>query len=718
MVEHTGAGDTGGPWEGQVLPRLRFEPSIDEEGGRKVAIMRDMASRDLAKRAAELRRELNFHNYRYHVLDSPLISDVEYDRLLRELQELEAAHPELVTPDSPTARVGGQPAERFERVRHPAPILSLGNAFSVDEVRAWYERIARLDPSVRASRLVVEPKLDGLTVVLHYQDGVFTLGATRGDGVLGEDITANLRTVRKLPLRIPLESTKQAAPGRLVVRGEAIIYRKDFLELNRRQEAAGEKTFVNPRNTASGALRQLDPALTAARPISLLCYAIVESDRPVPRSQWEALQYLRRQGFPVADQAIVCDGLAEAIAAAEAAAGKRDTFPFETDGMVIKLDDLDLADALGVVGKDPRGALAFKFPAQEVTTRLLEIGVNVGRTGVITPYAVLEPVEVGGVTVRQATLHNFDYIREKDIRVGDRVLLKRAGEVIPYVIGSVPDARDGSQKPYRPPQRCPSCREKLERIEGEVAVYCVNAACPAQLVRNTEHFAARGSMDIEGLGIKVAELLVQKALIRDVADLYRLRAQDLAGLEGFASRRIENLLNAIESSKDRPLAVVIGALGIRGVGEAVAGDLAAEFEDLGELRAATEDDLQRVSGIGPNTAAAIRDWFGRPSNRKVLDKLHKSGVWPRAVPRPRGASPGPLAGLTFVITGTLPGLSRDEAKKLIEANGGKASASLSRKTNYLVVGEAPGSKVEQAGELDVAQIDEPGLRRLIARGKR
>jgi DNA ligase (NAD+) len=682
-----------------------------------VAIMRVMASKDLIRRAAKLRQELNFHNYRYHVLDSPVISDVEYDRMLRELQELEAAHPDLVTPDSPSVRVGGEPAERFERVRHPAPILSLANAFDFNEIRAWYERIARLDPRVRSSRLVVEPKLDGLTVVLHYHDGVFTLGATRGDGIQGEDITANLRTVRKLPLQIPLEPTKQTTPGRVVVRGEAIIYSKDFLELNRRQEAAGEKTFVNPRNTASGALRQLDPALTAARPISLLCYAIVASDGPVPRSQWEALEYLRRQGFPVAEQAVVCDGLEQALAAIEVAAKKREAFPFETDGVVIKLDDLDLADDLGAVGKDPRGALAYKFPAQEVTTTLADIGVNVGRTGVITPFAVLEPVEVGGVTVRQATLHNFDYIREKDIRVGDRVLLKRAGDVIPYVIGPLAGARDGSQKPYRPPQRCPSCGEPLERLEGEVAVYCVNAACPAQLVRYTEHFASRGSMDIEGLGIKVAELLVQQSLIRDVADLYRLRPQDLVGLEGFAEKRIENLLKAIESSKDRPLPIVIGALGIRGVGEAVAGDLADEFKDLGELQAASEEDLQRVSGIGPNTAAAIRDWFARTSNRKVLDKLRRSGVWPRAVARPRSSAPRRLSGLTFVITGTLDGMSRDEARKLIESNGGKVTSSLSGKTNYLVVGEAPGSKLEQARSLGVAQIDKAGLRRLIEHGK-
>jgi DNA ligase (NAD+) len=671
-----------------------------------------MADSGFVARAAELRNQINFHNYRYHVLDSPLITDSEFDKLVRELQRLEREHPELLSPDSPTQRVGGQPADKFVKVRHPTPVLSLGNAFSADEVRAWYERIARLDPRVLQTQFVVEPKLDGLTVVLHYQEGVFALGATRGDGETGEDVTTNLRTVRKLPLRIPVDPTAPPAPRKLVVRGEAIILRRDFAEMNQRLSEAGEKTYVNPRNAASGALRQLDSTLTASRPISLLCYAILEADGAAPQEQWEALQMLRRLGFPVAAGVTMCADLEEALAIAEAASHQRDQFPFEADGMVIKVNDLVLASDLGVVGKDPRAAIAFKFPGQEVTTTLTDIGINVGRTGVITPYAILEPVEVSGVTVKQATLHNFDYISEKDIRVGDRVLLKRAGEVIPYVIGSIVEARTGNEKPYRLPSRCPSCGERLQRLEGEVAIYCVNTACPAQLVRNLEHFASRGSMDIEGLGIKVAELLVAKGLVRDVADVYRLTRDDLLGLEGFAEKRAENLLQAIEASRERPLAVLVNALGIRGVGETVAADLARHFRDLGELASTGEEDLQQIEGIGPSTAAAIRGWFGEPANRRVVEKLHREGVWPRATDtRPTAAQT--LAGLTFVITGSLPGLSRDEAKALIQQHGGKVASSVSRKTSYLVVGEASGSKLDEARALDVPQIDMAKLEAMI-----
>jgi len=671
---------------------------------------------DPARRAAELREQIHLHNYRYHVVAAPTISDAEYDRLVRELQEVEAAYPELVTPDSPTQRVGGEPSERFVKVRHPAAILSLANAFSPEEVRAWHERIAKLDPRVRGARFVVEPKLDGLTVVLHYREGVFVLGATRGDGEVGEDITANLKTIRALPLRIPLGGSRVAAPGRLVVRGEALIYKRAFLELNSRLAAAGEKTYVNARNTASGALRQLDPGLTASRPISLVCYAIVDGDGSLPRTQWETLQYLRALGFPTADGSALCADIDEAIAACQAAGEHRDGFPFEADGMVIKLDDLALARDLGVVGKDPRGALAFKFPAQEVTTVLLDIGVNVGRTGVITPYAVLEPVEVGGVTVRQATLHNFDFIRQRDIRIGDRVMIKRAGEVIPYVMGSLPEARSGSEKPYRLPGRCPSCSEKLEQVEGEVAVYCVNASCPAQLVRNLEHFAARGSMDIEGMGIKVAELLVAQGLVRDVADVYALRVNRLLELEGFAEKRAENLVAAIEASKARPLATLLTALGIRGIGETMAADLARAFGDLEALSRAKAEDLEQIEGVGPSTSAALRDWFDRPSNRKLLDKLRRAGVWPRAQGGARAVAAQTLAGLTFVITGTLAGISRDDAKALIQTHGGKVASGVSRKTNYLLVGEAPGSKLDEARRLGVPQVDVDGLKALTAGG--
>jgi DNA ligase (NAD+) len=671
-----------------------------------------------ARRAAELRQQIHFHNHRYHVLASPLVSDSEYDQLVRELQELEAAHPELVTSDSPTRRVGGQPAERFVKVRHPASILSLGNAFSVDEVRAWHARIARLDDRVQRARFVVEPKLDGLTVVLHYRDGVFELGATRGDGEIGEDITSNLKTIRSLPLRIPLGPKAGPAPHRIVVRGEALIFKQAFLGLNARLAAAGERTYVNARNTASGALRQLDAGLTATRPINLVCYAIVEMDGRLPATQWETLTYLRELGFPTAEGASLCADLDQAIAICQAAADHRDSFPFEADGMVIKIDDFGLARDLGVVGKDPRGAVAFKFPAQEVTTILQDIGVAVGRTGVITPYAILEPVEVGGVTVRQATLHNFDFIRERDIRVGDRVMIKRAGEVIPYVMGSLPEARRGGEKPYRLPVRCPSCGERLEQVPGEVAVYCVNASCPAQLVRNLEHFASRGAMDIEGLGIKVAELMVKAGIVRDVADVYSLTAGALLALEGFAEKRAEKLIDAIRASRTRPLATLLTALGIRSVGETMAGDLAAAFGDLEALSHAGAADLERVAGVGPNTSAAVRDWFERASNRKLLQKLRRAGVWPKAAARAVSKKPQSLAGKTFVVTGTLAGLTRDEAKALIQAHGGKVSSAVSSKTAYLVVGESPGSKLEEARKHGVPQLDEAGLRALIGRGRK
>lgn len=671
-----------------------------------------MVTDTLRARAEELRRQIHFHNHRYHVLDAPLISDAAFDRLLRELQEIEAAHPALRTPDSPTQRVGGAPAERFEKVRHPAPILSLGNAFRPEEVQAWADRIARLDRRVLESAFVLEPKLDGLSVILHYHAGVFALGATRGDGETGEDITANLRTVRRLPLCIPVQQGAPAAPARLVVRGEAIIPRAEFAAMNRRLAEAGERTYVNPRNAAAGALRQLDPALTAGRPISLVCYAIVDADGPLPPTQWATRAYLADLGFPVSPEAERCADIEAALSALPAWEARRAALPYETDGVVLKLDDLRLAAELGVAGKDPRGAIAYKFPAQEASTRLLDIGVNVGRTGVITPYAVLEPVEIGGVTVRQATLHNFDDLAAKDIRIGDRVFIKRAGEVIPYVIGPAVEARTGDEVVFQPPDRCPSCGEALERLPGEVAVYCVNAACPAQRVRNLEHYVSRGAMDIVGLGIRLAEQLVQAGLVRDVADLYRLRAPALLKLEGFAEKKAENLLGAIAESRARPLERLIGALGIRGVGETVAGDLARHFVDLDALAQADAGALEAIEGIGPNIAGAIVDWFRRPRNRRLLNKLKAAGVWPVAAPASESAA-GSLAGKTLVLTGTLPSLSREQAKRLIVQAGGRVSDSVSRATDYVVAGEVPGSKRRKADELGVPVIDEAGLRVLL-----
>ncbi len=648
------------------------------------------------------------------MLDSPLISDAEYDRLLAELKEIESKYPDLITPDSPTQRVGGEVAGGFARVEHPSPILSLGNAFDASEVTAWFDRISKLDTRVLEASFVAEPKLDGLTVVLHYEKGVFQLGATRGDGSQGEDITPNLRTVKSLPLRVPVDDRDLNPPRRLIVRGEAFIRKDDFEAMNRELAAAGRRTYVNPRNTASGALRQLDSSLTASRPIRLLCYAIVQADGPVPDTQWEVIHFLKRLGFPTATESKLCATLQEATQVVQDLEHRRDELPYEIDGGVIKINDLRLAAELGVVGKDPRAAIAYKFPAQEVTTRLLDIDVNVGRTGVITPFARLEPVEVGGVTVRQATLHNFDYIAEKDIRVGDRVFVKRAGDVIPYVIGPIADARDGTEKAYSPPSRCPSCGEPLVQIPGEVAVRCVNAACPAQLIRNVEHFASRSAMDIEGLGIRTAELLVESGAIKDVADLYGLTMDHLLELEGFAEQKAENLLRAIEGSRARPLPRLISALGIPGVGESLAVELARQFRDIQALVSASREELDGIEGIGPNLSSAIVDWASQAGNRRLLEKLHKARVWPIAEPAEEKGDSQALRNQTFVITGTLSSLTRSQAKELILRHGGRVTGSVSGRTDFLVAGESPGSKLEKARDLGVTIIGEEQLHGLIA----
>ncbi len=666
------------------------------------------------RRYEELKREIRYHNYRYYVLADPVISDAEYDRLMAELRRIEAEHPDWVTPDSPTQRAGAPPAEGFAKVRHPAPILSLANAFSRADLEAWLERIAKLDPRVRQAAFMVEPKLDGLTVVLHYRDGVFVQGATRGDGEVGEDITANLRTIRALPLRIPVAPDGPPPLPYVVVRGEALMLKRDFEALNRRLEAAGEKPFANPRNAAAGSLRQLDPKVTASRPLTLQCYAIVAGEGDLPAAEHETLERLRGWGFPVVESRR-CPDLDCVWRVYEDFAARRDDLPYEIDGVVVKIDDLALQASLGVVGKDPRGAIAIKFPAQVVSTKLLDIRVNVGRTGVLTPYAVLEPVEIGGVTVERATLHNFDFIREKDIRIGDRVWVKRAGDVIPYVIGPVVEARTGEERPYEPPTVCPSCREPVVHPEGEVAYYCVNAACPAQRVRNIEHFVSRGAMDIDGLGEKIVLQLVDAGLVEDAADLYYLTPEDLLPLEGFAEKKARKLVAAIQESKNRPLERLITALGIRGVGEVVAQLLAQHYPDLDALSRATVEDLQRIEGIGPVVAENIVAWFRAPHNRKMLEKLRRAGVWPRraaAQLQEAEEATQPLAGKTFVITGTL-SRPRSEIKAFIQAHGGKVTNSVSRKTDYLVVGENPGSKLAKARQLGVPTLTEEALYALV-----
>ncbi len=670
-----------------------------------------------AARAERLRAAIHHHNHLYHVLDAPEVSDAEFDALVRELAALEADHPELRTPDSPSQRVGGAPRARFVKVRHPAPMLSLGNAFDAADLRAWHDRLAKLLPEGTRLEYVVEPKIDGLTVVLHYADGVLLRGATRGDGEVGEDVTANLRTVKSVPLRVPVESAARPSPRQLVVRGEVYMTRADFERFNTEQEARGERLYANPRNLAAGSLRQLDPSITAARPLRLWAYQIVEVEGLAVKTHWGALEALRRLGFPVTPECRKLGRFDEVVAHCEAWATRRRELAYETDGLVIKVDDLALQERLGSVGNAPRWAIAFKYPSTEVVTRLLDIGVNVGRTGVLNPWAELEPCVVGGVTVRNATLHNEDYIRERDIRIGDRVVVKRAGEVIPQVLRPVAELRDGHERIFRMPRTCPACGEPVRRSEGEAGTYCVNSACPAQLVRSVEYFVSRGAMDVDGFGIKQAELLCAKGLIRDVADVFALRAADLGELEGYKEKRIANLLAAIEAAKRRPVARLLTALGIRGVGEVVAELLVDRFGGIEALAAADRETLESVEGVGPVLAQNVVDWLASRHNRLVLEKLRRAGVCMEEGRAPATAGyRGPLEGQTFVLTGTLPSLSREQAAERIKRAGGKVTSSVSARTSYVVAGESPGSKLDKARKLGLAVIDEAELLRMVEQG--
>jgi len=661
----------------------------------------------------QLKEKINYHNYRYHVMDAPVISDYEYDQMVGELTEIESKHPEWITPDSPSQRAGSAPSEKFTKIRHPRHILSLANAYNDTGVYDWVERIRKLDIRIDNSGYVVEPKIDGLTVVLHYQDGIFVQGATRGDGIIGEDITNNLKTVRSLPLKIPVDSRGPIPPSEFVVRGEAFISLDNFEKLNKKLEELGEAAYQNPRNTAAGALRQLDPKLTAKRPLAIMVYAILSEFNSKLITEMEQLRYLAELGFTI-PESIECKDIKEAIAAYYKLLSNRDKMFYEADGAVIKLNNLRLAEGLGIVGKDPRGAIAFKFPAREATTNLLDIVVNVGRTGVLTPLALLDPIEVGGVIVKQATLHNFDFIKDKDIRIGDRIAIKRAGDVIPYVIGPIIDIRTGTERIYVPPELCPACHQNVEHIEDEVAWYCVNVSCPAQLIRNIEHFASRGAMDITGLGIKIIELMVTSGLVCDVADIYLLKRNDLLILEGFAEKKADNLLFAINSSRNRELNRLIFALGIRGVGEVLANELIHYYTDLENFSKSTITDLQNIEGVGPNIARSIVDWFDRPTNKKLLNKLKQVGVWP-AVTRlqDRQKTSRQLEGMIFVISGTVPGYTRNELKEWIEEFGGKVTDTLSNNTNYLLIGDKPGSKLDKAYKLNVQVISIDDLKKLI-----
>ena len=672
-----------------------------------------MSEQDLAARAAELRRELNEHIYRYFILNEPIITDAEYDALYHELKQIEAEHPELITPDSPTQRVGSDLQADLPKVRHVRPMLSLGNAFSADDVRAWHDRIRRLLPPDTPLDFVVEPKLDGLTVVLTYRDGVLEQGATRGNGEIGDDVTPNVRTVRSIPLRIPVNPREPAPPGRLIVRGEVLFLKKDFEKLNERQISEGLPPYANPRNTASGALKQKDARITASRPLTAFCYSIVDADSDVPDTQWETLQYLKALGFQIADDvARRFDTLDEALEYIESFHSHRHDLPYETDGLVIKVNSHAIYEDLGVVGKDPRGAIAYKFPAEEVTTKLIGVTHNVGRTGVLTPGAVLEPVAVSGVTVRQASLHNYDLIRLKDIRIGDTVIVKRSGEVIPYVVGPVLGTRTGAEQPIEPPEICPVCASPVQRIEGEVAYYCPNPACPERVARNIEYFVSRGAMDIAGLGERGVRQLLAAGLIQDEADLFTLNPADLMTLEGYGEKKVENLMRSIEAAKDRPLDRLVGALGIRGVGSTIAALLVEHFRSVDAIARASQAELEQINGLGPHIASAIVEWFGEERNRALIEKFRRAGVRLEQEPAAQPVSDA-LAGMTFVLTGTLPTLTRAEAEALITEHGGRVTSSVSQRTSYVVVGAEPGSKLQKAQQLGIPLLQEDELLDLI-----
>lgn len=658
-----------------------------------------------------LRQKINYHSYLYNTLDTPEISDYEYDQLFNRLKELEALHPELITPDSPTQRIGSKVSEKFRKVRHPAPILSLANGFGPQETIEWYERIAKVDSRVKTCDFLLEPKLDGLTVVLHYENGLLVLGATRGDGLVGEDITDNIKTIASVPLRIPLKADLQA-PEKIIFRGEAFITKTDFEKLNQENEEKGLKPYLNPRNTAAGSLRQLDPAVTASRPLKLYLYQIVSSSDPIPASQEAILEYIAGFGLPVNPSHWKAKTIQEAIEICQEHGQNRYAWDYDADGIVIKVNDQSLFEDLGVVGKDPRGALAYKYPGQEVETTLLDIQVNVGRTGVLTPLALLEPVNIGGVVVKQATLHNFDFIEEKDIRVGDRVLVKRAGEVIPYIVASLPEKRTGSQETYIPPETCPSCGAPVEKDPEMVAWYCINSSCPAQLSRNIEHFVSRSAMDIVGLGGQIVQQLVDAELIKSAADLYSLEVSDLVGLEKFGPKKAQNVIDAIQASKNQSLARLITALGIRGVGEVAAEKLSKTYQNLDQFSKASPEELQQIEGIGEIVADDIVSWFREWDNQQLLQNFKKAGLWPESL-RAEEKTNGSLTGLSFVITGTLPNLTREKAEDLIKEHGGKVVSSVSKKTSYLLLGENPGSKYTKALELGIPILDEDSLKDLL-----
>jgi len=665
-----------------------------------------MVTEVIRKRAEKLREEIEYHNYRYYILDQPEISDAQYDRLMRELEKLEEQYPELRTPNSPTQRVGAPPLEEFEIVRHTLPMLSLANAFDETEAKDFDKRVKKLLGTSSDIEYVTEPKLDGLAVELVYERGQFIVGSTRGDGINGENITQNLRTIKTIPLQ--LIRKEASVPERLEVRGEVIIQLKRFKELNRKREELGEPLFANPRNAAAGSVRQLDSKITAERPLEIYCYGIGEVRGRTFKSHWEILQTLSKWGLRINPNIQRCKHIEDVIAYYHEVNEKREKLPYEIDGIVIKVNQLDLQTRLGEISRSPRWALAFKFQPKQETTKIQDIIVQVGRTGALTPVAVMEPVKVGGVEVSRATLHNQDEIDKKDVRVGDTVVIQRAGDVIPEVVQVIESKRTGKEKKFRMPSKCPVCGAEV--IKEEAIHRCIGLDCPAQLKGRIKHFASKRAMDIEGLGVKLIDQLVDKGFIKDVADIYYIEKKQLIELERMADKSAQNIIDAIEASKTKPLSKFLYALGIRQVGETTAEDLARRFSRLDDFFHLSEETLREVDGIGPEVSASVNQFFRDKKNKESIERLKKAGV---TVIEPKAKGKEKLAGKTFLFTGVLKSLGRDEARNIVESLGGMTVSTVSKKVDFVVVGEDPGSKFDKAKELGIKTLTEEEFKKMV-----
>ncbi len=659
-----------------------------------------MTEVDIAKkRIAELRDRINYHNHRYHVLDSPEIADAEYDSLMVELKKLEQDHPDLVSPDSPTQRVGAQPVAAFGIVVHPRPLLSLANAFSDEDLDAWYKRLSGLVPGQNID-FVCELKIDGLAVALTYEDHVFTVGATRGNGSQGENITQNLRTIRSIPL-----SVGPQAPRRFEVRGEAYLPKKGLKKINEERAIENQPLFANPRNAAAGSVRQLDPRITAKRPLDTFIYALGWAEgREMPATHWDTMQYLKSLGFKVNSYMARCKDMDDVKAYCHGWGDRREELPYDVDGIVIKVNSIALQEELGTVGHDPRWAIAYKYPAVQGTTRLIDIKINVGRTGSLNPYAILEPVNIGGVTIKQATLHNEEDIHRKDLRIGDWVLVQRAGEVIPEIVEPIVSRRTGEEKVFHMPLTCPVCGAEVLKPEGEAIHRCTNTACPAQALESIKHFTGKGAMDIDGVGEKLCNTLFDKSLVKDSGDLYYLNREQLLGLERMGEKSAARVLSSIEASKQRPLAQLYFALGIPNVGEETASILSRQYTDIDALAHAGAEELMGIPSIGPKISDGILAFFRQPQNVSIIEKLRKAGVSMESAGP--AAADLPLSGIEFVITGRLEMTGRQEVEARIRSMGGKAASDVTRKTNYLVAGSDPGSKLARAQSLGIKILSE------------